>query len=108
MVAGRRPPCAGLWETPTVHVSGDLTTCCLDDHLHNRLGNLARASLADLWYGDRIHSWRVAQIEGRFEDSGPFCVRCNWRAAGTYPEDRVREYLRTAGRADDTRRRGGA
>ena len=92
-----RPPCAGLWETPTVHVSGDLTTCCLDDHLLNCLGNLAEASLDDLWYGDVLHSWRVAQIEGRFDESGPFCSRCNWRSAGIYPTSRVRAYLKQSG-----------
>ncbi len=96
----RRPPCSGLWETPTVHLSGELTTCCLDDHLLNRLGNLAREPLSALWEGERLRSWRIAQIEGRFEDAGPFCSRCNWRAAGCYPEDRVRAYLRRIDRLD--------
>jgi len=80
-----------------VHVSGDLTTCCLDDHLRNRLGNLAESTLPQLWYGDRLHRWRLAQIEGRFEDSGPHCTRCHWRAAGSYPPDRVRSYLEATG-----------
>ncbi len=89
----RRPPCAGLWETPTVHVNGDLTTCCLDDHLRNRLGNLAESTLAELWYGKTIEAWRLAQIEERFEDSGPYCTSCNWRSAGVYPPDAIRRYL---------------
>ncbi len=92
-----RPPCSGLWETPTVHVSGDLTTCCLDDHLRNRLGNLAESSLSDLWFGETLHRWRIAQIEGDFDASGPFCDDCNWRAAGSYPDDRVRRYLEQSG-----------
>lgn len=99
-----RPPCSGLWETPTVHVSGDLTTCCLDDHLRNRLGNLSEASLDDLWFGATLHSWRIAQIEGRFEESGPFCDDCNWRSAGFFPPDRVREYLERTGEDDVLRR----
>lgn len=96
----RRPPCSGLWETPTVHVSGALTTCCLDDQLLNELGNLARSTLPELWEGSRLRRWRIAQIEGRFQDSGPFCTRCNWRAAGSYPADRVRAYLERIGRTD--------
>jgi len=100
----RRPPCSGLWETPTVHVSGDLTTCCLDDHLLNRLGNLAESSLDELWYGEELHGWRVAQIEGRFADSGPFCSRCNWQSAGIYPDEQVREYLSRTGEFDVLRR----
>jgi hypothetical protein len=87
-----------------VHVSGDLTTCCLDDHLRNRLGNLAESSLDDLWSGATLHSWRIAQIEGRFEESGPFCDDCNWRSAGFFPPDRVREYLERTDERDVLRR----
>ena len=77
-----------------VHVDGDVTTCCLDEHLENKLGNLKDRSLAELWNSETMHLWRVAQIEGRFEDSGPLCTRCNWRSAGSYPPDKVSEYLK--------------
>lgn len=77
-----------------VHVDGDVTTCCLDEHLENKLGNLKDHSLAALWNSETMHSWRIAQIEGRFEDSGPLCTRCNWRSAGSYPEDKAAEYLK--------------
>lgn len=88
-----RPPCAGLWNTPMVHVDGEVTTCCLDEHLENRLGNLARQSLAEIWQGERVEAWRLAQVEGRFADSGPLCTRCNWRSAGAYPPEKVAEWL---------------
>ena len=97
-----RPPCAGLWNTPMVHTDGRLTTCCLDEHMENVLGNLRDAGIAELWWGPTIHRWRVAQIQGRFEDSGPYCSRCNWRSAGTYPPDKAREYLEAHGLADPT------
>jgi radical SAM protein with 4Fe4S-binding SPASM domain len=93
----RRPPCAGLWNTPMVHTDGRLTTCCLDEHMENVLGNLRDHSIGELWWGPTIHRWRVAQIEGRVEDSGPYCSRCNWRSAGSYPPDKVEEYLTTHG-----------
>ncbi len=90
----RRPPCAGLWNTPMVHTDGRLTTCCLDEHMENVLGNLSQHKLSELWYGGTIRRWRLAQIHGRFADSGPYCTRCNWRSAGRYPPDKVAEYLR--------------
>ena len=78
-----------------VHVDGDVTTCCLDEHLENKIGNLREESLAQIWHGDTLNAWRVAHIEGRFEDSGPLCTRCNWRSAGAYPEDKAREWLQS-------------
>jgi radical SAM protein with 4Fe4S-binding SPASM domain len=82
-----RPACAGLWQTPMVHVNGDLTTCCLDERLENRLGNVRETPLAELWSGPVIEAWRQAHVEGRFADSGPYCTRCNWRSAGALPAD---------------------
>ena len=76
-----------------VHVNGDVTTCCLDEHLENRLGNLRTTSLAALWGGETIERWRLAHVEGRFEDSGPLCTRCNWQSAGAYPPDKARVWL---------------
>jgi hypothetical protein len=95
--APRRPPCAGLWNTPMVHTDGRLTTCCLDEHMENVLGRLQDASFAELWWGPTIHRWRIAQIEGRFEDSGPYCTRCNWQSGGSYPPDKVAAYLEARG-----------
>ncbi len=80
-----------------VHVDGSVTTCCLDEGLENRLGNLKEAPLEALWYGETLHAWRVAHIEGRFADSGPLCTRCNWRSAGSYPRDKALEYLERTG-----------
>ncbi len=76
-----------------VYVDGSVTTCCLDEHLENRLGNLTEQSLVEIWNGPRLQAWRRAHVEGRFEDSGPLCTRCNWRSAGAYPKDKVRAWL---------------
>ena len=78
-----------------VQVNGDVTTCCLDEHLENKLGNVKQTPLAALWNGDVLHRWRVAQAEGRFADSGPYCTRCNWKSAGAYPAAEVQAYLAT-------------
>lgn len=90
-----RPPCAGLWQTPMVHVNGDVTTCCLDEHLVNKIGNLSQQSLQEIWHSEQMNEWRLAQIEGRFDDSGPLCNRCNWRSAGSYPQEKAKQWLTT-------------
>lgn len=77
-----------------VHVSGDVTTCCLDEHMENRLGNLAQQPLSEIWGGETLNRWRVAHVEGRFADSGPLCTRCNWQSAGAYPKDKAAVWLR--------------
>lgn len=89
----KRPPCAGLWNTPMIHVNGDVTTCCLDEHLVNKIGNVRERSLSELWYGKKMNAWRLAHVEGRFSDSGPLCDSCNWRSAGAYPDSKVRKWL---------------
>ena len=76
-----------------VHVGGDVTTCCLDEHLENRLGNLTEQPLHALWHGETIRRWRLAHIEGRFSESGPLCTRCNWRSAGAYPAEDAQRWL---------------
>ena len=96
----KRPPCAGLWNTPMVQVNGDVTTCCLDEHLVNKVGNITEQSLNSIWYSERMNSWRIAQIEERFEDSGPLCTRCNWRSAGAYPAEQAAEWKRKMERGD--------
>lgn len=89
----RRPPCAGLWETPIVHVDGSLTTCCLDTQILNKLGNLKDDPLDVLWNGETLNRWREAQIAGDFEGSGPYCTACNWRSAGAYPKDKAEAWV---------------
>ena len=76
-----------------VHVDGSLTTCCLDEGMKNTLGNLKETPLSVLWNGDKINRWRLAQVNGEFEKSGPLCTSCNWKSAGAYPEQKVKEWL---------------
>ena len=42
-----------------------VTTCCLDEHLENRLGNLRERGLASIWNGKTVNAWRLAHVEGR-------------------------------------------
>ena len=77
-----------------VQVDGSVTVCCLDEHLENKLGNLRDTPLAELWNGALVNDWRRAHIEGRHQDSGPLCSRCNWRSAGAAPEDVLQRWLK--------------
>ena len=80
-----------------VHVDGEVTTCCLDEHLENKLGNLKEEPLSKIWAGEKIHAWRMAHIRGEFDQSGPLCNRCNWQSAGSYPPEKVKAYLEKHG-----------
>ena len=80
-----------------VHVNGDVTTCCLDEQMKNRLGNLSERPLAELWNGPTLNRWRLAHVEGRFEDSGPLCTQCNWRSAGSLPPDKAAQWMQSVG-----------
>jgi radical SAM protein with 4Fe4S-binding SPASM domain len=75
-----------------VHVNGDVTTCCLDEHLENRIGNVRDEPLAELWTGPTMEAWRLAHAEGRFAESGPLCTRCNWESAGAADPALVRAW----------------
>lgn len=77
-----------------IHVNGDVTTCCLDEKLENRIGNITTQALSKLWYGKKMNAWRLAHVEGRFSESGPLCDRCNWRSAGGYPPEKAAAWLR--------------
>jgi MoaA/NifB/PqqE/SkfB family radical SAM enzyme len=76
-----------------VHVDGSVTTCCLDEHLVNRVGNLTEQGLGEIWHGPTMNKWRVAHIEGRFAESGPLCTRCNWQSAGAAPPEVTADWL---------------
>ena len=95
-----RRPCSGLWDTPMVYVNGDVTTCCLDQHLDNNLGNLTQMPLQEIWHGAKNHSWRLKQAGDDYAGSGPYCGRCNWRSAGAMPHEKVVAYLRETGEND--------
>jgi radical SAM protein with 4Fe4S-binding SPASM domain len=82
-----------------VQVDGDLTTCCLDERLENKLGNVRDTPLGDLWNGATLHAWRLAHAEGRFAESGPYCTRCNWRSAGAMPADELLRWAERSGEA---------
>lgn len=87
-----------------VHVTGDVTVCCLDEHLENKIGNLTETPLAQLWSGETMQRWRAAHVDGRFADSGPLCTRCNWQSAGAAPDQTVDAWLDRLGDAELSRR----
>ncbi len=95
-----RRPCSGLWNTPMVYVDGEVTTCCLDQHLENALGNMTERPFEAIWNGPTNHAWRVAHALDRYDESGPYCARCNWQSAGAMPHEKVLAYLERTGEVE--------
>ena len=88
----KRKPCAGLWKTPMIHVNGDVTTCCLDEHLENKVGNINQKPLSEIWSSSTLEGWRQAHLDGNYAQSGPLCGRCNWRSAGMLSDEEAEKY----------------
>jgi MoaA/NifB/PqqE/SkfB family radical SAM enzyme len=64
------------------------------------LGNINETPFTEIWHGATNHRWRVAHSEDRYDDSGPYCSRCNWRSAGAMPHEKVLAYLEKTGEHD--------
>jgi radical SAM protein with 4Fe4S-binding SPASM domain len=88
----KRKPCAGLWKTPMIHVNGDVTTCCLDEHLENKVGNINQKPLSEIWRSPKLERWRQEHLDGKYDQSGPLCGRCNWRSAGMLSDEEAEQF----------------
>ena len=85
-------PCKGMWDSINIDVNGNITTCCLDIGMKNKIGNLKDMDLYEAWTSDKIEKWRKAQMEGRFDESGPFCLQCNFLTAEQLPKKVFEEF----------------
>jgi len=50
----RKWPCAYLWETMVINWDGDAALCCVDFNCKNKLGNLKRQTIRQVWFGREI------------------------------------------------------
>jgi len=98
----RRKPCAGLWKTPMIHVNGDVTTCCLDEQLENKVGNINQKPLSEIWKSSILERWRQAHLDGNYDQSGPLCGRCNWRSAGMLSDEEAEIYRSQSNNTEKT------
>lgn len=51
-------PCKVLWNNPAVHCDGIVCPCAFDPHGRYILGNLARNTFKDIWWGDAYRRLR--------------------------------------------------
>jgi radical SAM protein with 4Fe4S-binding SPASM domain len=78
---GPRPPCAWLESALVIHQDGNVAMCGADWDGRAPLGNVADASIHEIWTGAEMQRRRRAHQEARFGDV-PVCGGCSdWRLA---------------------------
>lgn len=70
-----RFPCHQLWQRLVVLYDGTVLMCCGDHQARDPLGNVADATLAELWGSDEMNRRRGLHVEGRYDDISA-CVDC--------------------------------
>jgi len=58
--------CSGFWKSPVVGWEGDVTTCTRDNTFDNRLGRLTETPFSELWWGERLRTWRDQVSRGDY------------------------------------------
>lgn len=67
-------PCPQLWQRLSIYWNGDVTACCGDNDGHLKLGNIKKASLSELWNGERLNELRKRHKRRDFK--GLICETC--------------------------------
>jgi MoaA/NifB/PqqE/SkfB family radical SAM enzyme len=71
--SGARPQCAQLWRNLVILADGSVTPCCGDAECVLRVGDMAHATLREIWNGTAMSDLRRAELEGK---PVSLCVRC--------------------------------
>ena len=95
-----RRPCPGPWRTPIIHRNGDVSVCCFDIRMENKIGNVNETPLHELWDSELINRWRVAHIKGEFDKAAPLCSKCGNLFGPVLTDGMVLGWLRETGRRD--------
>ncbi len=75
-----RNPCTHLWRSPAIHWNGVVCPCSFDVEEHYPFGDLTKASLRDVWYGDAY-----AEMRRRLRDDWEAihaCGNCSYAYKG--------------------------
>lgn len=94
--APRRGPCPGIFQHLGIDWQGNVSPCCRDFEVRMRLGNVLETSLAELWTGPTLRDWRIAHVEGRFNDV-PLCGNCPGQPFGVIHPPQVVDWLKSVG-----------
>ncbi|MDD2716401.1 MAG: radical SAM protein [Candidatus Wallbacteria bacterium] len=89
-----RRPCPGLWFTPIVNWTGEVTVCCFDVGMELKTGDLSLNTLSEIWDSPKLNFWRLCHIRGEFNKI-PRCAQCaNLNAPTMKNADFVRYLLK--------------
>jgi cyclic pyranopterin phosphate synthase len=75
-----RRACYAPSEMLIVTVNGDVVLCHEDARREVVVGNLGRSALRDIWFGEDMERFRHHLLQGRREEAGSICARCDHRA----------------------------
>jgi len=73
--------CDWPWRTMVIHWNGNVVPCCNDYDGDVVFGNVQQNTLAEVWNGEAIQSFRKAHIEGRRNIE--FCKKCSYISLGS-------------------------
>lgn len=75
-----RRACHAPSEMLIVTVNGDVVLCHEDARREAVVGNLGRSTLREVWFGEKMERFRRHLTQGRREEAGAVCARCDHRA----------------------------
>lgn len=80
VTAPLRRACHAPSEMLIVTVNGDVVLCHEDARREVVFGNLGRSTLQEIWLGNEMERFRRHLVQGRRQEAGPICARCDHRA----------------------------
>jgi hypothetical protein len=73
----KRYPCHALWLSPSINWDAGVSICCVDWNAAEVLGSVKETSLALLWQGEKIKTYRRYHLSGQYAKI-PICANCNY------------------------------
>ncbi len=93
----KRKPCSGPFKYKFIAANGDVTVCCLDTHKQLVIGNIAEATLDEIWDSEKAHQIRMAHINGDLSQY-PVCQKCANLDSPQMSEEDIENYFKKQGK----------
>lgn len=81
---GKFTPCFYLWESMIIAQDGRVALCCVDARVQEKIGDLNKETMYDVWRGKRLNQIRKMHLAGRAAEI-PICRKCNFPETKEYP-----------------------
>ena len=91
-----RGPCPIIFSHLGIKYDGKASPCCRDFEAKIEVGDLNTQEIGEIWTGNKIKEYRLAHIEGRFDDV-PLCGECGGLPFGNITHDNIINYLKSIG-----------